>query len=86
MYGDVERLRLARAGAAGRGNLRSFVVVIVLGIVAQMTLKGLIAPARIAMVQASQTTTSVNSVPVLLSGLSQRNHGACWRLPSSARR
>ena len=32
----------------GRGNLRSFVVVIVLGIVAMMTLKGLIAPARIA--------------------------------------
>src|SRR5882724_8762894 len=57
----------------GRGNLRSFVVVIVLGIVAMMTLKGLIAPARIAMLQASQTTTSVNSVPALLSalGLSQ---------------
>src|SRR3979411_2099390 len=57
----------------GRGNLRSFVVVIVLGIFAMMTLKGLIAPARIAMVQASQTTTSVNSVPALLSalGLSQ---------------
>src|SRR5260370_12080716 len=36
----------------GRGNLRSFVVVIVLGIVAMMTLKGLIAPARIAMLQA----------------------------------
>src|SRR3954451_4009665 len=53
----------------GRGNLRSFVVVIVLGIVAMMTLKGLIAPARIAMLQASQTTTSVNSVPALLSGL-----------------
>ena len=35
----------------GRGNLRSFVVVIVLGIVAQMTLKGLIAPARIAVLQ-----------------------------------
>src|SRR6266481_5539498 len=34
----------------GRGNLRSFVVVIVLGIFAEMTLKGLIAPARIAMV------------------------------------
>ena len=34
----------------GRGNLRSFVVVIVLAIFAQMTLKGLIAPARIAMV------------------------------------
>jgi hypothetical protein len=53
----------------GRGNLRSFVVVIVLGIAAQMTLKGLIAPARIAMVQASQTTVEVNSMPALLSGL-----------------
>ena len=50
----------------GRGNLRSFVVVVVLAIVAQMTLKGLIAPARIAMVGASQTTTTVNSVPALL--------------------
>src|SRR6266571_7887227 len=44
----------------GRGNLRSFVVVIVLGITAQMTLKGLIAPARIAMVGASQTTATAN--------------------------
>src|SRR5712672_3755775 len=50
----------------GRGNLRSFVVVVVLGIVAMMTLKGLIAPARIALAQASQTTTEVNSVPALL--------------------
>ncbi len=32
----------------GRGNLRSFVVVVVLAIFAQMTLKGLIAPPRIA--------------------------------------
>ena len=31
----------------GRGNLRSFLVVIVLAIFAQMTLKGLIAPPRI---------------------------------------
>ena len=53
----------------GRGNLRSFVVVIVLGIVAMMTLKGLIAPARIAIVQASQTTVKINSVPLLLSSL-----------------
>jgi uncharacterized protein len=53
----------------GRGNLRSFVVVIVLGIVAQMTLKGLIAPGRIAMVQASQTTAAANSLPALLSSL-----------------
>ena len=34
----------------GRGNLRSFVVVVVLAIFAQMTLKGLIAPPRIALV------------------------------------
>jgi uncharacterized protein len=51
----------------GRGNLRSFVVVIVLGIFAEMTLKGLIAPARIAIVQASQTTAKLTSLPALLS-------------------
>src|SRR6266700_8176321 len=50
----------------GRGNLRSFVVVIVLAIAAQMTLKGLIAPARIALVQVSQTTVNPNSLPLLL--------------------
>ncbi|KYK48360.1 hypothetical protein A1D31_01195 [Bradyrhizobium liaoningense] len=50
----------------GRGNLRSFVVVIVLAIAAQMTLKGLIAPARIALVQASQTTVGANSLPSVL--------------------
>ncbi|TCU78833.1 hypothetical protein EDE08_101615 [Bradyrhizobium sp. R2.2-H] len=50
----------------GRGNLRSFVVVIVLAIAAQMTLKGLIAPARIGLVQASQTTVSANSLPSVL--------------------
>src|SRR4029077_16787995 len=50
----------------GRGNLRSFVVVVVLAIFAQMTLKGLIAPARIAMVGVSQTTATANSVPALL--------------------
>ena len=37
----------------GRGNLRSFVVVIVLGIAAQMTLRGLIAPLRVLLLQAS---------------------------------
>ena len=51
----------------GRGNLRSFVVVIVLGIFAEMTLKGLIAPARIASVQLSQVTTKLVSIPVVLS-------------------
>jgi len=57
----------------GRGNLRSFVVVIVLGIAAQMTLKGLIAPARIAMLQASQTAPKIVSLPALVSafGLSE---------------
>jgi uncharacterized membrane protein YedE/YeeE len=53
----------------GRGNLRSFVVVIVLGIAAQMTLKGLIAPARIAVLQMSQTSPKFVSLPVLLSTL-----------------
>jgi uncharacterized membrane protein YedE/YeeE len=51
----------------GRGNLRSFVVVIVLGITAQMTLKGLIAPSRIVLLQWSQITPAVTSVPALLS-------------------
>ena len=53
----------------GRGNLRSLVVVIILAIFAQMTLKGLIAPSRIAMVGASQTTTATNSLPALLGSL-----------------
>ena len=50
----------------GRGNLRSFVVVIVLAIAAQMTLKGLIAPVRVAMVQVSQATVGANSLPSML--------------------
>jgi uncharacterized membrane protein YedE/YeeE len=53
----------------GRGNLRSFVVVIVLAIAAQMTLKGLVAPARIALVQASQITVGPNSLPSMLATL-----------------
>lgn len=62
----------------GRGNLRSFVVVIVLAIAAEMTLKGLIAPLRIALMQGSQTTMTATSLPALLSiaGL----HGAAARL------
>ena len=53
----------------GKGNLRSFVVVIVLGIFAEITLKGLIAPARIAAVQVTQLTVRTNSLPALLSSL-----------------
>ena len=44
----------------GRGNLRSLVVVIVLGIAAEMTLKGLIAPGRIELLQWTQTTVSID--------------------------
>src|ERR1700741_2756614 len=50
-------------GLLGRGNLRSLVVVIVLAIFAQMTLKGLIGPSRITMFGASQTTAAANSLP-----------------------
>ena len=46
----------------GRGNLRSLVVVIVLGIAAQMTLKGLIAPARVVLLQASQSAPAIISL------------------------
>ena len=53
----------------GRGNLRSFVVVLVIGVTAQMTLKGLIAPARMVVLHASQTTATVTSLPALLSSL-----------------
>src|SRR4051795_7679830 len=45
----------------GSGNLRSFVVLIVLGIAAEMTLKGLIAPARIAVLQVSQAAPKIIS-------------------------
>jgi hypothetical protein len=50
----------------GRGNLRSLVVVLVLGIAAQMTLKGLIAPARVAALQWTQVAPTVISLPALL--------------------
>ena len=50
----------------GRGNLRSLVVVIVLGVAAQMTLKGLIAPGRIAVLQWTQMTVSITSLPALV--------------------
>jgi hypothetical protein len=52
----------------GRGNLRSFVVVIVLGIAAQMTLRGLIAPARIVLLQASLSKPVSLSLPAVLTG------------------
>src|SRR6201994_1270176 len=53
----------------GRGNLRSLVVVIVLGVAAEMTLKGLIAPGRIAVLQWTQITATATSLPALISRL-----------------
>jgi len=62
----------------GKGNLRSFVVVIVLGITAEMTLKGLIAPTRIVLLQASQTSATITSLPAWLSSIGL--HGTAARL------
>ncbi len=51
----------------GRGNLRSLVVVIVVGITAQMTLKGLVAPVRLAFLHWSEITLQTISLPALVS-------------------
>jgi uncharacterized membrane protein YedE/YeeE len=53
----------------GRGNLRSLVVVIVLGIAAEVTLKGLIAPGRIELLRWTQITASITSLPALIARL-----------------
>ena len=53
----------------GKGNLRSLVVLIVIAVAAQMALKGLIAPARIAILQWTQTTPAAVSAPAMLSAL-----------------
>lgn len=53
----------------GKGNLRSLVVIATIGVTAQMALKGLIAPARLAFLQATQTTPAAISVPALLATL-----------------
>jgi hypothetical protein len=50
-----------------RGNLRSLIVIATIAITAEMTLKGLIAPARIALVNWSQTTLGTVSLPAFLS-------------------
>jgi uncharacterized membrane protein YedE/YeeE len=51
----------------GRGDLRSLVVIATIGVTAEMTLKGLIAPARIALVNWSQTSFSAVSLPAFIS-------------------
>jgi uncharacterized membrane protein YedE/YeeE len=50
----------------GKGNLRSLVVLVIIGIAAQMTLKGLLAPARLAVMQWTQISPSTISVPAAL--------------------
>ncbi len=51
----------------GRGNLRSLVVVATVGVTAEITLKGLIAPLRLGVLHWSQTTLHDISVPALIS-------------------
>ena len=51
----------------GRGNLRSLVVIATIAITAEMTLKGLIAPVRIALVNWTQATFGAVSLPAFLS-------------------
>jgi len=51
----------------GKGNLRSLVVFAIIGITAQMTLKGLLAPARLAILQWTQISPSAVSAPALIS-------------------
>lgn len=49
----------------GKGNLRSLLVLLLVGIAGQMTLKGLLAPARLAVLQWTQVTPASISVPGL---------------------
>ena len=51
----------------GRGNLRSLVVVVTIAIISQMTLRGLIAPARLAFLNWTATAPKAISLPALLS-------------------
>ncbi len=53
----------------GKGNLRSLVVIAIIGIVAQMTLKGLLAPARLTLIQWTQMSPGTVSAPALLSSM-----------------
>jgi uncharacterized protein len=54
----------------GRGNLRSLVVIVIIAIVAEMTLRGLIAPGRLAFLSWTTIAPKAISLPALLSGFS----------------
>lgn len=51
----------------GKGNVRSLVVLVIIGVTAMMTLKGLIAPARLTVLQWTQFSPSAISASALLS-------------------
>jgi uncharacterized protein len=51
----------------GRGNLRSLVVVVTVAVIAEITLKGLIAPLRLFVLHGSQTTLHAVSLPAWIS-------------------
>ncbi len=53
----------------GRGNLRSLVVILVIGVAAQATLKGVLAPARVAFLNWSAQSSSTISLPAALATL-----------------
>lgn len=53
----------------GKGNLRSLVVLIVIAVAAQMALKGLLAPARVAILQWTQVAPAAVSAPAMLAAL-----------------
>ncbi len=53
----------------GKGNLRSLVVIAIIGVTAQMTLKGLLAPARLAVMQWTQISPAAISAPDLLASM-----------------
>ena len=50
----------------GRGNLRSLVVVVIVGVTAQMTLKGLVAPLRLAVLHWSEITLKSVALPDIM--------------------
>jgi uncharacterized membrane protein YedE/YeeE len=52
---------------AGRGNLRSLIVIATIAVTAQMTLKGLVAPARILFLRWSEAAPQAISLPALVS-------------------
>lgn len=53
----------------GKGNVRSLVVLVIIAVTAQMTLKGLLAPARLAFLQWTQIAPGAVSIPAFLSTL-----------------